>query len=278
MSVPPTSPCPHLPCPHVSTSPRPHLSCPHVPAHVPPCRAPLPCVPTAPCPLGHPRPHVPHESVSPHHRVPAAMPVGLGAEEGEDGGAPVQGPGGCHRLQDVKVEDGVPGDGALQPHLQEGRPAPLQHPRGAPPVVAAHPCHPRHRHLHRHPWASAPRDPQASAPGHPWVSAPRDPPASAPRDPRVSVPRDTQTSAPSDPRASAPGHPQASALPPRQPGALAPWAGTHGHPHMGLAPRGTHERQSLWAGTQEHPQAAAPWGAPAPCQTPWRGAPGSALP
>lgn len=39
------------------------------------------------------------------------------------------------RLQNVEVEEGVSGDGAVEPSLQEGRPVSLQHPGRAAVVV-----------------------------------------------------------------------------------------------------------------------------------------------
>lgn len=52
-----------------------------------------------------------------------------------------------HGLQDVEVEVGVTGDGAVQAGLEEGGPLLLQDSRRAASVVLADPGHPRKHHL-----------------------------------------------------------------------------------------------------------------------------------
>lgn len=146
----PVSPCPHMPkspispvspspqCP-ISPSPQPHMSpkpCPQCP--ISPC--PHSHIPVSQCPMSpHPRPHIP--------AVPT--PVALRPKHRQHRGPSVQSVGRGDGLEDIEVEGDVPGHGALQPLLQERRPAPLQDPRGAAGVITAHAAHARHRHLRR---------------------------------------------------------------------------------------------------------------------------------
>lgn len=51
------------------------------------------------------------------------------------------------RLQDVKVEEGVAGDGAVEPRFEEGRPVALQHPGRAAVVVLANASNSGENHL-----------------------------------------------------------------------------------------------------------------------------------
>lgn len=53
-----------------------------------------------------------------------------------------------HGLQDVKVEVGVAGDGAVQARLQKGCPLLLQDARRAAAVVLTNPRNPRKHHLY----------------------------------------------------------------------------------------------------------------------------------
>lgn len=53
----------------------------------------------------------------------------------------------CHSLQNVEVEVGVAGDGAVHPRLEEGGPLLLQDAGRAASVVLTHPGHPRKHHL-----------------------------------------------------------------------------------------------------------------------------------
>lgn len=51
------------------------------------------------------------------------------------------------RLQDVKVEEGVAGDGAVEPRFEEGRPVALQHSGRAAVVVLANARNSGENHL-----------------------------------------------------------------------------------------------------------------------------------
>lgn len=85
----------------------------------------------------------------PSHIPAVPTPVALRPKHRQHRGLPVQCVGRSDGLEDIEVEGDVPGHGALQPLLQERRPAPLQDPRGPPGVIAAHAAHAGHRHLRR---------------------------------------------------------------------------------------------------------------------------------
>lgn len=57
---------------------------------------------------------------------------------------------GAGGVQQVEVEVGVAGDGAVESGLQEGRPLLLQHALRPSLVPLAHPSHSRHHHLRAH--------------------------------------------------------------------------------------------------------------------------------
>lgn len=56
---------------------------------------------------------------------------------------------GAGGVQQVEVEVGVAGNGAVQTGLQEGRPLLLQDALGAAAIALAHPGHTGHHHLGR---------------------------------------------------------------------------------------------------------------------------------
>lgn len=76
-----------------------------------------------------------------------ALPVGLGAEYSNDCRPVVDGKDVAHGLEDVKVEEGVSWDRAVESSFQKGGPVLLQDPRRATHVVFAYSGHPREGHL-----------------------------------------------------------------------------------------------------------------------------------
>lgn len=74
-------------------------------------------------------------------------PVSRGGEHPQDDVSAVHPDDGTGGVQQVEVEVGVAGDGAVQAGLQEGRPLLLQDALGAAPIPLAHPGHAGHHHL-----------------------------------------------------------------------------------------------------------------------------------
>lgn len=70
-------------------------------------------------------------------RFPAPAPVCLRGEDSQHGRPVVDLQHVGQRLQDVEVEEGVAGHGAVEAGLEEGRPVALQHPWRAAVVILA---------------------------------------------------------------------------------------------------------------------------------------------
>lgn len=79
--------------------------------------------------------------------VSGGAPVRRGGEHPQDDVSAVHPDDGTGGVQQVEVEVGVAGDGAVQAGLQEGRPLLLQDALGAAPIALAHPGHAGHHHL-----------------------------------------------------------------------------------------------------------------------------------
>lgn len=77
------------------------------------------------------------------HRIPVVR----GGESRQYHIPPVNMNDFCHGLQDVEVEVGVAGDGAVQAGLQKGCPLLLQNTGRAAAVVLTDPRNPRKHHL-----------------------------------------------------------------------------------------------------------------------------------
>lgn len=75
------------------------------------------------------------------------QPVGLRGEDAEHGRPVVDLQHVCQRLQNIKVEEGVAGDGAVQPGFEERRPVTLQHSRWTAVVVLTNARHSGENHL-----------------------------------------------------------------------------------------------------------------------------------
>lgn len=80
-------------------------------------------------------------------RHSSSLPVRGRGEDPQDDVPAVHPDDGAGGVQEVEVEVGVAGDGAVESGLQEGRPLLLQHALGPPLVPLAHPSHSRHHHL-----------------------------------------------------------------------------------------------------------------------------------
>lgn len=79
-------------------------------------------------------------------------PVGRGGEHPQDDVSAVHPDDGAGGVQQVEVEVGIPGHGAVEPRLEEGRPLLLQDALRSAQIALAHSRHARHHHLrpHRH--------------------------------------------------------------------------------------------------------------------------------
>lgn len=75
--------------------------------------------------------------------LPFTVPVVRSGEGGHHHVFPVDVDDVSHGLQDVEVEVGVAGNGAVEAGLEEGGPLFLQHARRAAAVVLTNPGHPR---------------------------------------------------------------------------------------------------------------------------------------
>lgn len=77
----------------------------------------------------------------------STLPVGGRGEDPQDDVPAVHPDDGAGGVQQVEVEVGVAGDGAVESGLQEGRPLLLQHALRPSLVPLAHSSHSRHHHL-----------------------------------------------------------------------------------------------------------------------------------
>lgn len=81
------------------------------------------------------------------HPHPSSSPVGLSGEDPQDGRSAVDLQHVRQRLQDIEVEEGVAGDGAVQPSFEERGPVAFQDPRRSAVVVLTNPGDSGENHL-----------------------------------------------------------------------------------------------------------------------------------